>query len=1314
MSESKLRTILISALVVLSAVIVAGLLWFFVGATGAPTGLGWYVFSFASGLTMIVLPCTLPLAFVVVPLVMKKGLVKGIGIALAFGIGVAFTLSMYGIAAAVVGKVAIGALEAPLELVKNWVYFTAGIFALAFALGEIGLIKVRMPSYTGAAPAFIQKRGDYFKALLLGLFLGNIGVGCPHPATPLLLIEIASSGNILYGWSLFLIHAIGRVLPLLFLAMLALLGVNGLSWLVTRKDAIERATGWAMVFVAGFILTLGLFTHDWYVNSGVHTWFETLTQEARFTGIIAENLDSDVVHSHGIEDGPGLFGLPLWLGNWTLVFLWVFPIWWWWARKRKELYGSTAMRMERLQAQIDKLETGRRLIEAEAKLEDLTPTTAINDIQKQIDALEQERRKAEEAVQYGERGALANPLARQYEKTVIFGKRNFIIVLTLLLALVFVYVLPHNFLEHSALEHGHSSPDPQPADVAFSRETAGLPTAREPEIVELNDGAVYAIAATVVKKEIGNRTVKMLGYNGMIPGPFLKVPQGAEITINFTNNTDVPTTIHSHGIRLDNRFDGTPDVTQYPVGIGETFSYKVRFPDAGTYWYHPHIREDYAQELGLYGNYIVEPTDPKYWSPVNREVPLLIDDILITSENIEPFYEETVNFALLGRFGNEFLVNGEPNFVMNIQKGEVVRLPITNAANARTFNLSIPGARVKMVAADAGKFEREEFANSFLISPSERAVIEVHFERPGIYKLVNTTPDGTDEFAYFSVSDESVETSYATSFATLRTNSDVIEEFRAIASQFARPIDKELLLTVEMGMGEDDHSAHAHTMGGSGANGMQWHDPTQSDRVNTSKTVTWKIVDRQTGKANMDIDWRFRVGEYAKVRIENDPNAHHVMQHPIHFHGQRFVIISRNDKPERNRAWKDTALVLPGETLEILVEMSNPGVWMAHCHIAEHLHTGMMFGFRVETSDGSAPGDDYRTQTGSSFAIPGSTISENAVVSGLRVRYVTSASETIVAGAPATLRFALENMADGTAQSASAFAESGALRVFGVSEQGDDSFVLYPAQTTAGVFSAPHRFLNGGTYYLWSVLEENGRIKRFSHPSLIVQGENGTAPTPSFTNNRIIGNYQVALAHESLKPGVPATAEIVITDVFGGGVALEPIQGDGLQIDMVGPGFTTYFHEHPEVIEPEDIAENASTDGEPLPSTAPAPADDGHDHQHSMNMLIPVAHAHGEIIGAIPASTVQRLTLSFPREGTYRLFVRFRPTESGLPDGRTLTAIFDLSVPSEGVGTLLGAEASRTGAALWYSSGRWWTFLLVSLVLMAGLSLWVKRYLEKE
>lgn len=312
----------------LAALIVFGLLGVFFGSSTNVEGVGWYVFAYAMGLTMIVLPCTFPLAFVIVPLSLGKGPAKGLGMALAFGAGVVITLSMYGVLAAVIGRTFIGSFGLQAETLKNWLYFIAGLIAYLFALGELGLIKLKMPTYSGAAPKIIQEKKDYLKALLLGLFLGNIGVGCPHPATPLIFLEIARSGNIFYGWSLFFVHAVARVLPLLLLAFLGILGVNGLTWLAANRGKVERTTAWLMVFVAAFILILGLFSHDWWVNSGQHTLLEEITQEERFLGIVSERLGAEAPHTHGPEEGEGLFGLPLGGGNWALIFLWLLPLWW--------------------------------------------------------------------------------------------------------------------------------------------------------------------------------------------------------------------------------------------------------------------------------------------------------------------------------------------------------------------------------------------------------------------------------------------------------------------------------------------------------------------------------------------------------------------------------------------------------------------------------------------------------------------------------------------------------------------------------------------------------------------------------------------------------------------------------------------------------------------------------------------------------------------------------------------------------------------------------------------------------------------------
>jgi FtsP/CotA-like multicopper oxidase with cupredoxin domain len=132
--------------------------------------------------------------------------------------------------------------------------------------------------------------------------------------------------------------------------------------------------------------------------------------------------------------------------------------------------------------------------------------------------------------------------------------------------------------------------------IEIPRKTDGLPDARKTELVELADGDEFELEILQVKKRIGDTTVRMLAYNGSVPGPTLKIPQGATVTVHVTNHGDLEATVHWHGLRLENRYDGTHD-TQAPIPVGERFTYQVHVPDPGAYWYHPHIREDYGQEL---------------------------------------------------------------------------------------------------------------------------------------------------------------------------------------------------------------------------------------------------------------------------------------------------------------------------------------------------------------------------------------------------------------------------------------------------------------------------------------------------------------------------------------------------------------------------------------------------------------------------------------------------------------------------------------------------------------------------------------------
>jgi FtsP/CotA-like multicopper oxidase with cupredoxin domain len=156
---------------------------------------------------------------------------------------------------------------------------------------------------------------------------------------------------------------------------------------------------------------------------------------------------------------------------------------------------------------------------------------------------------------------------------------------------------------------------------------------------------------------------------------------------------------------------------------------------------------------------------------------------------------------------------------------------------------------------------------------------------------------------------------------------------------------------IPQGAGAVASSGHSH--GHDTADGLEWEDlMPEINRASDSSNMIWKLVDRDTGKENWEIEWAFRVGDEVKIRLVNDMEQDHPMHHPFHIHGAgRFLVVSRDGEAEPNLVWKDTVLVRAGETVDILLDVSNPGLWMAHCHIAEHNQSGMMFSFPVSDNE---------------------------------------------------------------------------------------------------------------------------------------------------------------------------------------------------------------------------------------------------------------------------------------------------------------------------------------------------------------------------
>jgi FtsP/CotA-like multicopper oxidase with cupredoxin domain len=448
--------------------------------------------------------------------------------------------------------------------------------------------------------------------------------------------------------------------------------------------------------------------------------------------------------------------------------------------------------------------------------------------------------------------------------------------------------------------------------------------------------------------------------------------------------------------------------------------------------------------MGLYGNVLVVPEDPDYWPPAHREVVLTLDDILLEDGKIAPFSRSETTHAAMGRFGNVLLIAGEPELALSARAGEVVRFYLTNTANTRVFKVKLAGARMKLVGGDSGRCEREQFIEDVVLAPSERAVVDAIFEKPGQLTLEHHTPERTYALAAITVTDKPSLPSLAAPFEVLRSDPELTAERERLAPFLDAPPDKLPAFVAEMdfdapegpvvyacpmhpevvndepahcprcemklrptaapattyacpmhpqvvsqepahcpecGMklvpaarisqpaagdehhghhepathahngddhAHDDAGAHEHH-GHEAAGGVEWEDDmVEVNRMTTPANMRWKLIDRTTGAENHAIHWQFTVGDRVKIRLLNEMAGDHPMHHPFHIHGAgRFLILARDGAVEPNLVWKDTVLVRTGETVDILLDVTNPGLWMAHCHIAEHHESGTMFSFNV-------------------------------------------------------------------------------------------------------------------------------------------------------------------------------------------------------------------------------------------------------------------------------------------------------------------------------------------------------------------------------
>jgi FtsP/CotA-like multicopper oxidase with cupredoxin domain len=257
-----------------------------------------------------------------------------------------------------------------------------------------------------------------------------------------------------------------------------------------------------------------------------------------------------------------------------------------------------------------------------------------------------------------------------------------------------------------------------------------------------------------------------------------------------------------------------------------------------------------------------------------------------------------------------------------------------------------------------GPYAREAWVESVVIGPAERYVAHVRFDRPGRVPLLNRVRGldhlygrffaEVDTLGVVGVGTERGRSRSALAFDTLRVDSAAASElagFRRAAEGARR---ETLVLTLET-EGLPAVTRRLMQLDSIYFSPMEWSGTMpMMNWASTGRQVRWILRDPATGRENMDVAWRFRRGEPVRIRLVNQRQSFHAMQHPIHLHGQRFLVLSVNGVPNWHPVWKDTVLLPAGSAVDILLDPSNPGRWMLHCHIAEHLSAGMMSRFDVE------------------------------------------------------------------------------------------------------------------------------------------------------------------------------------------------------------------------------------------------------------------------------------------------------------------------------------------------------------------------------
>ena len=443
----------------------------------------------------------------------------------------------------------------------------------------------------------------------------------------------------------------------------------------------------------------------------------------------------------------------------------------------------------------------------------------------------------------------------------------------------------------------------------------GLPVAADlnpdPNILEIN------LTAQVAKVEVApGKVVDAWTYNGSLPGPLIHLKVGDRLIVHFTNRLPSPTTVHWHGLQVPIEMDGVPGASQPPVLPGASFTYNFIVPDAGLFWYHPHVMSAEQVGFGLYGAFLVD--DPTQQFGIEEHVLVLSDIDLLDDGKLAPSDTGGSAGMAFGREGNVLLVNGRNHPTVRVKAGVPQRWRVVNTAKSRYYDLSIDSP-FTLIGVDGGIQEYSQELKSLVLGPGQRAdVFLTPGAKPGARLPVAAR--------LFDRGYGSVETRLGEDLFTMVMDDTAPPASVALpkVSRTIAPLNQAGATPVSLEFGVFQNSA--------------------------SGLLLYTI----NGKTLADIPQiKATVGETQIWTVTNNTP----WTHPLHLHGFFFQVLDKTTgQPVHPVQWRDTVSVPYKDSLKLIVRFDDrPGSWMYHCHILDHAEGGLMSSILLTRPGEAAP-----------------------------------------------------------------------------------------------------------------------------------------------------------------------------------------------------------------------------------------------------------------------------------------------------------------------------------------------------------------------